>query len=116
MHLANEESSVSFVDVAKDGRLRGLAIANAFEEMNAARVAFIGVKKKHRREGVGTHLLKGVERALYQKGIGNINLNAPCGLKETFEFYRTNGYEEIPLSNNDEYEKGGCLVHFYKSL
>jgi ribosomal protein S18 acetylase RimI-like enzyme len=56
-------------------------------------VYYVGVSPAHRRQGVGTALMKRVEQGLARLGCPKLNLQIRAHNKQVVSFYRTLGYE-----------------------
>lgn len=56
-------------------------------------VYYVAVSPRHRRQGVGTALMKGVEQRLVRMGCPKLNLQVRASNDEVVAFYRKLGYE-----------------------
>jgi len=56
-------------------------------------VYYVAVSPEHRREGIGTALMKKVEECLAGAGCPKLNLQVRANNKEVVAFYRRLGYE-----------------------
>ena len=60
-----------------------------------ARLNLFGVHPDHRRKGVGTRMLKWLEKTALINGNSVVYLEARSGNQEARKFYRAHGYREI---------------------
>ena len=56
-------------------------------------VYYVGVSPEHRRQGIGTALMKSVEQALASMGCPKLNLQIRAGNEQVVSFYRKLGFE-----------------------
>jgi ribosomal protein S18 acetylase RimI-like enzyme len=56
-------------------------------------VYYVAVSPKHRKQGIGTALMKAVEQRLASMGCPKLNLQVRATNKEVVAFYRKLGYE-----------------------
>lgn len=56
-------------------------------------VYYVGVSPEHRRQGIGTALMKSVERSLARIGCPKLNLQIRAGNEQVVSFYKKLGFE-----------------------
>ena len=84
------------VVVAHEGkRLIGFAIAQY--KMNEAHIVLFAVDKASRRNGIGTALIKWIEKTALVAGVGIIYLEARLSNSGARKFYQTLGYKEFKI-------------------
>ena len=88
------------------GILAGLGYWNGLE------IKILWVKESHRKKGIGTQLIKHVEKIAKEKG-------AEISMVDTFDFqaedfYLKNGYE--PIGEMKDFPKGHRRIYFSKKL
>ncbi len=82
------------VAVAQDSsRVIGFGIVNY--KADEAHIVLLAVNKESRRKGVGTALMKWIEKTALIAGIGVIYLEARLNNTSARKFYQTLGYKEI---------------------
>lgn len=80
----------------RDGRLAGFGVMQYLDE--EAHLCLLGVLPHWQRHGIGTRLVRWLEAAALEAGIGVIRLEARRGNAAARAFYRRLGYEEVMLS------------------
>jgi len=63
-------------------------------------IARIAVAQKKRKQGVGSQLICGLEKACREKGISRILLDVRAGNQNAVQFYRTHGFETDGIRRN----------------
>ncbi|HEC81592.1 MAG TPA: N-acetyltransferase [Thermoplasmatales archaeon] len=59
---------------------------------DTARILLLGVEEKHRRQGVGSHLLNRFTHEMMTRGSRYVQLEVRVGNKEAIEFYKKHGF------------------------
>lgn len=100
-YVAKDENGIEI-----GGILAGLGYWNGLE------INILWVKESHRKKGVGTRILKHVEKVAIEKG-------AEISMLDTFDFqaegfYLKNGYE--PIGEMKDFPKGHRRIYFSKKL
>jgi len=80
-----------FVVATIDSELVGTAMAGY--DGHRGWVYYVVVSPRHRRRGIGTALMKGVEQRLASMGCPKLNLQVRATNEEVVAFYRKLGYE-----------------------
>lgn len=90
------EDKAASVAVAHDaGRVIGFAIAKF--RMDEAHILLLAVDEAHRRCGVGTALIRWIEKTALVAGIGIVYLEARLANAGAREFYKALGYKEFKV-------------------
>jgi ribosomal protein S18 acetylase RimI-like enzyme len=74
-----------------DGQVVGTAMAGS--DGHRGWVYYVAVSPNHRRQGIGTALMRRVEHALAAMGCPKLNLQVRAGGHEAVAFYRRLGYD-----------------------
>lgn len=80
-----------FLVASIDSELVGTAMAGY--DGHRGWVYYVAVSPKHRKQGIGTALMKAVEQRLASMGCPKLNLQVRATNKEVVAFYRKLGYE-----------------------
>lgn len=80
-----------FLVATIDSKLVGTAMAGF--DGHRGWVYYVAVNPKHRRQGIGTTLMKRVEGDLAELGCPKLNLQVRAGNQDVVAFYRRLGYE-----------------------
>lgn len=80
-----------FLVATIDSELVGTAMAGY--DGHRGWVYYVAVSPKHRRQGIGTALMKAVEQRLASMGCPKLNLQVRATNEEVVAFYRKLGYE-----------------------
>jgi GNAT superfamily N-acetyltransferase len=92
--------------VATAGRVSGSAIALWRRNSRAVRLYDLAVARNSRRSGIGTALLKAVERRARRNGAVSIHLEVRADNTGAQTFYRQNGY--APFGRYERYYEDGA--------
>jgi [ribosomal protein S18]-alanine N-acetyltransferase len=92
------------VDTA--GRVSGSAIALLRRNSRAVRLYDLAVARGSRRSGIGTALLKAIERRARRNGAASIHLEVRSDNAGAQTFYRHNGY--APFGRYEHYYEDGA--------
>ena len=79
-----------FLVALLDGELVGTAMGSY--DGHRGWVYYVAVSEAHRRQGIGSALMKAVEEKLVQIGCPKLNLQVRASNKQVVEFYRKLGY------------------------
>jgi ribosomal protein S18 acetylase RimI-like enzyme len=80
-----------FLVATVDSEIVGTAMAGY--DGHRGWVYYVAVSPRHRRQGVGTALMKGVEQKLASVGCPKLNLQVRASNEEVVAFYEKLGYE-----------------------
>jgi ribosomal-protein-alanine N-acetyltransferase len=97
----------------REGRLAGFGVMEYLDE--EAHLCLLAVLPACQRRGLGTRLVRWLEAAALESGIGVIRLEARRRNRVARAFYRRLGYEEILLSTG-YYAPNEDAVRFAKDL
>jgi len=92
-NIKDKETNVAVVHDA--GHMIGFGIAKY--KADEAHIVLLAVHKASRRKGVGTALMKWIEKTALIAGIGVIYLEARLNNTSAREFYRALGYKEFKI-------------------
>jgi ribosomal-protein-alanine N-acetyltransferase len=112
--LKNVRDKDSNVAVAhNDGRVAGFGIAKYGAD--EAHIVLLAVNRESRRKGVGTSLMKCIEKTALIAGIGVVYLEARLNNTSARKFYQALGYKEIKTEPG-RYKGIETGVHLGKDL
>lgn len=117
------QNSVDFLVAMDDGDILGYAIARMERKFELWKLRFgeqgrllkIAVKKKARRQGIGTSLMQAMIARLMDRGASDIWLEVRTRNTEARKFYLAMGFEEKELVK-DYYLNGDDAVIMAKSF
>ncbi|HEU4665268.1 MAG TPA: GNAT family N-acetyltransferase [Dokdonella sp.] len=109
--IASRDTNVAVARL--DGRVVGFGVMQYLDE--EARLCLLAVAPARQRQGTGTKLVRWLEAAALEAGIGVIRLEARRRNTAARAFYRRLGYEEIMLSLG-YYAANEDAVRFAKDL
>jgi GNAT superfamily N-acetyltransferase len=69
----------------------------------AAELTKVFTLPSHRGRGIGSQLLRAVEEACSERGIGTLRLNTRAALAEACTMYERNGFERVDAFNDEPY-------------
>lgn len=109
--MTNSWTPLEFVALDENGIEIGGILAG-IGYWNGLEIKILWIEEKYRRMGVGTQILKHVEKIAKEKG-------AEISMLDTFdfqaeEFYLKNGYE--PIGEIKDFPKGYRRIYFSKKL
>jgi ribosomal-protein-alanine acetyltransferase len=90
-YLLNQPRTLSYRIITERGEMAGFVFVMV-NEKNAAHLTTIGVAPEHRRRGIAEKLLKHVDDALCERGIGTVVLEVRVGNTAAQRLYRRAGY------------------------
>ncbi|MBD3164772.1 GNAT family N-acetyltransferase [Candidatus Woesearchaeota archaeon] len=90
------ESKSIHIMFKKDGVILGVGRAH-FNSKDESQIRYMAIEKKHRRKGIGTIILKELEKIIKKKGGKIIVLNSR---ESAVNFYKKYGYSVIKRSHN----------------
>lgn len=90
-YLLGEPRTLSYRMVTPAEEMVGFAFVMV-NENNAAHLTTIGVAPEHRRRGIAAQLLKHIEQALSERGVGTLMLEVRVGNVSAQDLYRRHGY------------------------
>jgi GNAT superfamily N-acetyltransferase len=88
--------------VAVDGE-RPVGCAGVRFLGSAAELTKVFTSPSHRGRGVGSQLLRAVERACRERAVGTLRLDTRAALTEACAMYERNGFERVGAFNNEPY-------------
>lgn len=100
-HLSRykREGLIGYV-AERDGRVVGMILGEVFGKSGVSRIAFLGVKREERGQGLGDELLTALEEKCRKWNCHKLTVNTFPQLPNV-DFYRTHGYfEEIVLKKH----------------
>lgn len=109
--IASKDTNVAVARI--DGRLAGFGVMQYLDE--DAHLCLLAVLPAWQRRGIGARLVRWLEAAALEAGIGVIRLEARRRNAAARAFYRRLGYEEIMLSTG-YYGPNEDAVRFAKDL
>jgi GNAT superfamily N-acetyltransferase len=68
---------------------------------NVAELTKVFTLPSHRGRGIGSQLLRAVEEACSERGIGTLRLNTRAALAEACTMYERNGFERVDAFNDE---------------
>ena len=105
--------AVALVACEPEDKILGFVMG--YTSGNAGAVYTLDVHPSHRRRGIGTALIKALEKKLFQKGAKAIRLEAAIEKPAALELYSKAGYQERELVRN-YYGRGKHAVRMWKKL
>lgn len=97
--------NISIHRAIKDNRNNMIGVGRIHFIDSAAQVRYMAIKKSHRGKGLGTRIIKDLEKAAYDNQIKKIFLNSR---ENAITFYKSNGYNII----NEVESPFGGIIHY----
>lgn len=110
-----QNACIVAVNSEDDEKLLGYIIANVHKEKKLGHILTIAVQPENQNQGIGSCLLKHLEKALKEQSIVLITLEVRKSNEKVIRFYKHAGYQKKAISRN-YYADGEDAVVMMKNI